>query len=267
MSQPAKVHPSGGEPPDNDGNTFKCSVSVPACHSCEKHITVINDDNIVLKRSVPFATDAVNLRTSDVSLVRIATNDVSVITLLKTIGKPFLVSVVILILGIKMNGQSKLIILGIVGILLCITYVCMKQLGSIVEFGGDESAFQHTLLPRAFAEAANNWAKIPPGRRKALVDAFIETKNKGKPNTGQADTVIKSTSRVGPCITAKCTVTVGQHTVQKVVTPDVTKWPNRHIGCDYFFTVNLHPEHLSKKLPLGSGKTVLAGFYISGHTR
>ena len=54
---------------------------------------------------------------------------------------------------------------------------------------------------------------------------------------------------------------------KKGVTPDVTKRPNRHIGCDYFFTVNLHPDHLGKKLPLGSGKTVLAGFYILGHTR
>ena len=46
-----------------------------------------------------------------------------------------------------------------------------------------------------------------------------------------------------------------------------TIWPFRHIGCDYFFTVNIHPEHLFQKLPLGSGKTVLAGFYILGHTR
>ena len=49
---------------------------------------------------------------------------------------------------------------------------------------------------------------------------------------------------------------------QKIKTPDVTIWPFRHIGCDYFFSVNLHPEHLYKKLALGSGKTVLAGFGI-----
>ena len=47
----------------------------------------------------------------------------------------------------------------------------------------------------------------------------------------------------------------------------MTIWPFRHIGCDYFFTVNLHPEQSFQKLSLGSGKTVLAGFYISGHTR
>ena len=53
---------------------------------------------------------------------------------------------------------------------------------------------------------------------------------------------------------------------KKVVTPDVTIWPFRHIGCDFFFTVNIHPERSISFVALGSGTTVLAGFYILGHT-
>lgn len=197
--------------------SFKCEKKSKA-PSNEVHITSITDETIILKRSIPFHRDTVNLRTKDVSLCRVTTADISVSQLIRTAWKPTLFAIVLLVVGDKSDPKiPKMIGLGSVMLVLCIAYVVMKHLGVVVEFEGDTSAFGYVPLPKSMAAVANNWANIPPKERRPIVDAFVQAKTAGKADTGKEDVSIKSTSHIaGRIITNTCEIIVGQHHVRIV---------------------------------------------------
>ena len=77
--------------------TFKANQGVPSCFACERHITTVGQDQIQVKRSIPFQRASTNLMVADTSLVTVTTNDMSIPTLLAQCWKSLLLWILFIV--------------------------------------------------------------------------------------------------------------------------------------------------------------------------
>jgi len=116
--------------------TFKANQGVPSCFACERHITTVGQDQIQVKRSIPFQRASTNLLVADTSLVTVTTNDMSIPTLLGQCWQALLLFIIFIVAGKFVDELEKLVTVGAIGIPVTILYVIWLNYGAVVSFAG-----------------------------------------------------------------------------------------------------------------------------------